>query len=867
MCTLNCRQPTLFYWAAVLAVATGGLFHGGRLFADDAITRYFEQLRSRQLFSVAEGYCLQQLSRNTISPARRALFAVELSKTLSEHAKYTAGEEQADLWKRAAQTVNDFLKNDPRNPNRSWLEAQLALVAAGKGNVLRWQAELFPNESKRSQFAGQALDEAVSQLNGVQKTLDDELRRSPKRASNDPDVISLYHKRMLLYEIRLQLAASFLNRARLFPVESKERNSLLRLADGWLKKLAGGDPERNTTWDSQVLLAESSLLRHDFKQAERLLANLERNLERKRTLPDVLDRITAVRVQIMLDSDRATDAAQLLREYRLQYLRLSGELRFQKTRTLAALWEIAHHENEPDLANQLLALLTDHVKRAEREIGGYWGYRCRVLQKRAEDSARYGPKLALLVRQAEASYREGQTQQAVKAYTQAVSRAKEAGNRDMAAEFRFTLASIQMQDRQFQFASDSFRELLQQSPQSRRTTEAHLLWAYCLGKLYDQNRTEDNREAYLTALELHREKFPKDPTAIEATWMLARLLERQSQPSDALPLYLQIPLGHRRTTEAQVATARCYESIIEQNRKGNGPVSESEEEAIAVLSRIVESFSQPPKVWSRGESEVGLRLSRILLNRKPPHYANSDQLLERIFSSYQQFQSSRETAEKSRRALWNALMESATQLRIVSLAGRNRLNEAHNTLRGLTDSDPAETLAILDGLTQISSEANPETQRLLGELQLQAAGILNQSRKTLSEADQYRLDGCLAQAYVATNQPGKAITTYESLLKRTPNDPSLLQAISELLVKSKSREQLLKAKSYWRKLESLRQPGSRKWFEARYWVARSCFDLKQYDDCRKLTGVTRLLYPDLGGKEMREKFTKLQQSAEKKTKQ
>ena len=394
------------------------------------------------------------------------------------------------------------------------------------------------------------------------------------------------------------------------------------------------------------------------------------------------------------------------------------------------------------------------------------------------------------------------------------------------------------------------------------------MWAYCLGKLYDQNRTDDSREAYLTALEIHREKYPEDPTTIEATWMLARLLERQSQFSEALTVYLKIPPGHRRTLEAQVSVARCYESLIEQTRKQNGAVSESAEQAIAVLSRIVVSFSQPPKSWSRRESEIGVRLSRIFLNRKPPQYAHSDLLLERIFSSYQQSRPSRETAEKSERVLWAALMKSATQLRIVSLAGRNRLVEAEEALRGLTDSDPAETLAILDGLTQISSGADSKTQRLLGELQLHAVGLLNlnQSFKTLSDADQYRLDGCLAQAYVATNQPGKAITTYESLLKRTPNDPSLLQAISELLVMSKSREQLLKAKSYRRKLESLRQPGSREWFEARYWVARICFDLKQYDECRKLTGVTRLLYPELGGEEMREKFTKLQQSAEKKWK-
>ncbi|MCH7988445.1 MAG: tetratricopeptide repeat protein [Planctomycetes bacterium] len=859
------RQFKSLCLAVALATASGGgLCELTVLHADEITTRYFEQLRSRRMFNVAEGYCLQQLSRKNVSPARRALFVIELSKTLSEHAKYTAGAEQADLWKRAAQTVGDFIETDPRNPNRSWLEAQRALVAADKGDVLRWQAELYPEELKRSQLASLALSEAVSQLNGVQKTLDEELRSSPGRAPIDPEVISLYHKRMLLYETRLQLAATLLDRARLFPVDSRERERFLSQADGWLKPLARGSLERNTTWDSKILLAESSLLRNDVKQAESLLTNLQR----KGPSPDVRDRITAVRVQIMLDSDRATDAGQLLNGYRRQYQHLSGKLRYLKTRMFAALWEIAHRENEPDLADQLLAALADHVKRAERDIGGYWGYRCRVLQKRAENSARYGPELALLVRQAETSYREGQTQQAVKVYTQVVSRAEEAGKRDMAAEFRFTLASILLQDRQFQVAADSFRELVQRSPQSRRLIEAHLLWAYCLGKLSDQNQTDDSREAYLSVLELHREKFPEDPTAVEATWMLARLLESQLQPSDALPFYLQIPSGHRRTLAAQVAMARCYESIIEHTRKRNGPVSESEEQAIAVLSRIVESYPQPPKSWSREESEVGLRLSRIFLNRKPPQYANSDLLLERIFSSYPHSQLSRETAEKSELVLWKTLLKSATQLRIVSLAGRNRLDEAHKTLRRLTDSDPAETLAILDGLTQISSGADPKTQRLLGELQLHAVGLLNlnQSFKTLSDADQYRLDGCLAQAYVATNQPGKAITTYESLLKRTPNDPSLLQAISELLVTSKSREQLLKAKSYRRKLESLHRPGSQEWFEARYWVARICFDLKQYDECRKLTGVTRLLYPELGGEKMREKFTKLQQSAEKKRK-
>jgi len=45
---------------------------------------------------------------------------------------------------------------------------------------------------------------------------------------------------------------------------------------------------------------------------------------------------------------------------------------------------------------------------------------------------------------------------------------------------------------------------------------------------------------------------------------------------------------------------------------------------------------------------------------------------------------------------------------------------------------------------------------------------------------------------------------------------------------------------------------------ARYQVVWCLFALKEHDECRKLLAVTRLLYPALGGDELRSRFAELE---------
>src|SRR5207245_1374114 len=148
-------------------------------------------------------------------------------------------------------------------------------------------------------------------------------------------------------------------------------------------------------------------------------------------------------------------------------------------------------------------------------------------------------------------------------YGKAQAAAGSSGRDDLAFQFGFTRASIEIKTQSWDAAAADLIEIAEKYPMDPKAAQAHLLAAYALGKTYADQPTDERRGEYARVLAAHREQYQNDPTVHEANWMLAELEERRGRSETALEVYRLIPLDHKRGSAAQLATARCFEQILD----------------------------------------------------------------------------------------------------------------------------------------------------------------------------------------------------------------------------------------------------------------------------------------------------------------
>ncbi|HAH47617.1 MAG TPA: hypothetical protein DCM07_22695, partial [Planctomycetaceae bacterium] len=139
--------------------------------ADDPTASYFEGLRQRHLFGIAEGYCLNRLAQPRITDTEQARYTLELIRTLSAHAMATQDPEQAELWKRAEETITEFCQEHSDWSDTSVFEAERARIAALKAEILYWQIQADPQNQSLRQTAITQLSQAVTTLTQAETRL------------------------------------------------------------------------------------------------------------------------------------------------------------------------------------------------------------------------------------------------------------------------------------------------------------------------------------------------------------------------------------------------------------------------------------------------------------------------------------------------------------------------------------------------------------------------------------------------------------------------------------------------------------------------------------------------------------------------
>ena len=79
--------------------------------------RYFSGLRERGLYETAERVCREELDRKDLDSASRLQLTLEFSRTLTEHAQLTDGQQQREMWTQAQVDCEGQVSDSGPQPN------------------------------------------------------------------------------------------------------------------------------------------------------------------------------------------------------------------------------------------------------------------------------------------------------------------------------------------------------------------------------------------------------------------------------------------------------------------------------------------------------------------------------------------------------------------------------------------------------------------------------------------------------------------------------------------------------------------------------------------------------------------------------
>ncbi|WP_417848653.1 tetratricopeptide repeat protein [Thalassoglobus sp.] len=811
---------------------------------DDLQNRYFQGLRDRGLYLIAEDYAVSRLSTDLLLPDERAIVTIELVRTLTAHGGVSSPEQRDELWNEAERLLKQFSESHKNNPRLLEIQAEQALLPARFGDELAWELQINPVNQKLATATRDEFSKAIQKIGNVLVEFD-KAPEKPSPSDLADGALTQAERVDLRQQLEFYLVRSKFFLAQTAPPGPDRTGLFLDVADEF-DALSKNRPESKWTFKARKFLATLARDRGDYSRADSLLRSLARNAAEY----SMQDEILAEQVRSQYDQGKLDDGLRMITDQIQSGHPLGDEVRSVAVEGLLKAWKIAGEKGQADFQKELLAEAESHHQRTR----GKWQKLTYAKLSQVQQNLNLGDELATLVRQAQWNYHNGDLKQAIQFFQNAAALAHRQGKSDNAIDYAFTVGSIQIQQEDWPAAAKTFEDIVTNFPDAQKSQDAGLMKCYVLGRIYLQRPLQETRIAYEAALSKQRVQFPNTPSAIEATWMLAVHNEQRLQWTDAIDLYREIPADHPRYDTATLRIVILYEKILTRLKELNGPVEVWEDQLLEEIVRIEDHLPNHNVLDSMEQCQTALRIAQLLLQHRDRWYSVADHWLKRIEQTVEAQQ--REAALRNAKLdpLWTQIQRATSQLRIVSLAGQQRLGDARKIMLQLEQTDPSTMLGILLGLTEMTSKIDPLRQVEMGHLQLEAINRLEQSRSELTPQQQRMLDDSHAEAFIAIGNLKEAAEIYAKLIESTPRNERLLRKVIAVLLKRGKAEDLLEARDWWKRIEQLHKPGEADWVEARLEIAKIDVRVGEKEQALKLLGVTKTLYPQLGTPTLREEF-------------
>lgn len=799
-----------------------------------------EALRRQGQFTAAEQLCQQKLADSQLPDAQRAELTIAWSQTLLEHALQSPPPERDALWGQAHEVARRFGLEHPRHVQLALVHTQGALVTLARGETLRQQAALAPNNRELAAAARDALRQAIREFTAVKTALEVQLRQPAKPRSEKP-VPNEESLRHLLRQNQLRLARALRNQAQLFAPQSPERSDALNLALEQIAPLATLDDRHPVAWPARVEQLTVLRLLEDYPACTQQLDALT-----KRPIPaEWATQVQVERLYLQMAEGNFVAAAATVEQPRPADWPAAPELDLAELELwLTLLRDPGDTTNQDKPATRPRGQPAEWQARADRVVarieaqhGVYWSRRAEALLAAGVATVNATMSRDALAKTADGLARAGRWEDSLAAYDAAAVRAREERETALAFDLSFRAATLLHQRKSHAAAAERFRRLALEAWDHPRAAEAHLLAIYNAGQ---PPPAEDSDVALTALLEEHLRHWPQAESAGEARWQLGKQHQRSGQWQAAIEAYRGIAATHPRGVESVGAVGGCYRQWLKQLR-GRGESTDGVADAawqylagLALDDRGQLRDKLTPRELSALQAAAELRLAYA-----PDQAAGVVSLL----------QSAMQRSNEAHQALLPAWTWAQA-----TLGNDADVRAALPHLAGMSPPEMVELLVRLaDGRAALPDGPRKTCDRFRAEL----AELALPRRDGLEPADQRTFDRIYARALADIGNVDTASRYYDQLAAAHPRDAEVLAEHARFLSERGDRAALEAALAKWRQLERGSRPPAQRWFEAKYELAQLHMRLGNAEQAAKLVTVTQALHPDLGGPQWKAKFLEI----------
>lgn len=799
---------------------------------------YFDGLRARKLYRLIEVHCRRQLARPNLEPAEEARFTIELADTLASRAQQAASASQrSKLWEEAARHIGQLLTRTPDHPQAAVLRFQLGVYELAQAQILAQQVSIAPSDQNlqtetRKRFAAAAV---------ALRAVDDEVMRSLNRSpSKDSDASARQSRqlRLLSENARFRLAQALTLAAQTYPRQLPAFRETAQQAKTQLDALTQRYHPSEIVIESYLYKADVLRMLGEFTEAEKLL----REIEQRQPAARYLDRALVIRSQVLLDRKNGAAARALIEDSRKLLQAPIPDLELLYVHATLEVAQAKLQARDPLAARELVSHALAAIDEIGKQHGAYWMARCEILLGELASAKSLVDDPRVLARVAEGQVRRADLTGAIATLDHAREMAAERNELDAAMDLGIRAAVVVQQSGDLARASERFAQLAITYSNRRRAGEAQFLAIYCVGRSYAASPAPALRDEYDRLLSRFVQLYASDANVPEARWLLAALRITQRRWTDAIELLDAVPTTHGRHKSAQHEIARCYEEWLRDLSLREQPMQVVADAAL----RFAQSTASRPdlRAPSGGDVALALRLVRILLHPAINRPREADSLLRAVQSSAA---SPPERSEHRR-------------LRVSTLVSVGKFADARQLIEQELGAEPAELLAIVRLLDADAARSSETRRAEIGRLQTLAAERLAKLADRLTGDQKVEAALSLALAHVNAGESVRAQELFDQLRKQLPNNPRVLKAQAENLLRLGRYSQ---ARELWSELASRVTQNSPDYFHAKYNLALACLRSGDAAQAKKIIGVLEVLHPELGGPEQKARFDQLKTDAAK----